>query len=321
MVNISYTITPFLIRYEEKLEHFRRSILIAIISPKAELSLQFEATISRIYFMLKMADENVTKEEIKKIITNQMHFTSQLKTNTSSQNPLHVKVLRYKTALDYIQKDWLVSDKIVTVDALLKLHTIVSPGRLRVSKDQLQEVLDYLELAKDNSYIQAAIAKLVFKALEPFTDGNAVFSTLTSYLFLYKAGLDYRRLLVLEEAWAKNMLVYNGQYKTALKKTNITSWIEYFVRSASTQLEEAYQKITKDPQGHHSMSEKISELNDRQKAILNLLNDPAATITNRDVQRIFNISQITASRDLAKLATLTLLLIHGKGRSIRYTKV
>ncbi len=45
------------------------------------------------------------------------------------------------------------------------------------------------------------------------------------------------------------------------------------------------------------------------------------TITNKKVQKLFKVSQITASRDLAKLASVGLLFTHGKGRSVYYTKV
>ena len=63
------------------------------------------------------------------------------------------------------------------------------------------------------------------------------------------------------------------------------------------------------------------QLNDRQKSILGFLENPDATITNKRVRSLFKISQITASRDLTKLANLGLLFAHGKGRSVFYTKV
>lgn len=324
MINISYTISPFLSRYGEKLEQLRQGILITTLSPKIELSLQFEATIARINAAFLLLDQSIDKNDIKTILA-RAHFDqiSQTKHNLpKKQNPVHSQIIRYKKALDYINQSWLVSNEKVTVSELIKLHDIASPGKLRVSKEQMQEVLDYLESTNDNPIIQAAIAKLVLHALEPFTEGNEAFSTLCAYLFLYRAGLDYRKLIVLESGWAKNMLVYKGQYKTALQKTNITSWIEYFVRSASQQLEEVYQNTTNAQKAHPKLSANSGwELNERQKTILHLFDDPTASITNRTIQKMFKISQITASRDLAKLTALGKLFSHGKGRSVRYTKV
>lgn len=69
------------------------------------------------------------------------------------------------------------------------------------------------------------------------------------------------------------------------------------------------------------MAEGFFELNDRQKSILNMLDQPTASITNRLTQKAYKVSQITASRDLAKLTTLGFLFSHGKGRSVYYTRV
>jgi hypothetical protein len=329
MLNLAYTISPFLIRYRDKLEVARRNILLYPLSPKRELSLQHNATIARLQFAFLLEEESVSKDEIKKVLGNQISFVTQTRLQASRvgdrhQKSLDMRLFRYKQAHDYLRQEWLVSEETVTVDTLIKLHDLVSPGRLQVHEKQLQEVLDYLQTATDNPFIQAAIAKLVFNALQAFTEGNERFSTLCSYLFLYKAGLDYRGLLILEEPWAKNISSYRGQYRTALKKTNITGWLEYFIKYAYTQVEQVYQEGIKEmgasrPSEHNK--DKAGDLSERQKAILALLDDPNAVITNRTVQSIFKISQITASRDLAKLAKFGLLFVHGKGRSVRYTRV
>ncbi len=69
------------------------------------------------------------------------------------------------------------------------------------------------------------------------------------------------------------------------------------------------------------MAQSYFELNDRQTSILNMLDLPQGSITNRKIQKAYKVSQITASRDLAKLTTLGFLFSHGKGRSVYYTKV
>ena len=63
------------------------------------------------------------------------------------------------------------------------------------------------------------------------------------------------------------------------------------------------------------------KLTERQKKIMEKLENPNIQITNRDVQKMFTVSQITASRDLSKMVNLGILLPHGKGRSIFYTRV
>lgn len=126
-------------------------------------------------------------------------------------------------------------------------------------------------------------------------------------------------MLLLEKPWMEEKRIFLGQYQTAVSKPNITSWLEYYIKLLAGQLEGTYAQMQKaTPQQEH---EGIGKLNERQKTIMTLLDDPKAVITNRTVQKIFHISQITASRDLTKLTSLGLLFTQGKGRSVRYTRV
>src|SRR5262249_1651668 len=160
-------------------------------------------------------------------------------------------------------------------------------------------------------------AKLQFRRLLPDTKQTETFSTIASYLFLYQSGMDCRSLLVLEKPWAQERKLFNGYYATAIAKPNVTGWLEYFIKTLCGQLELISQSLA------HSQAkkeeEKIGKLNERQKVIMTLLDDPQAIISNRTIQKIFHISAITASRDLARLTMLGLLIQQGKGRSVRYT--
>lgn len=319
MLAISYTISPLLTRYLEKIEVLRRNMLLYPVSPKDELKLRFDATIQRIFYGLTLHGVAITQEAVVKTLDDQIHFVNKKK--NAKIDIQTQQITHYKKALDYIKQEWLVNKSPVTTDVLLKLYSFLSKEKLRVSKQQLQEVLDYLQVSSDNPFIQAGVAKLVFTALNAFPEENDVFATLCSYLFLYKSGLDCRGLLILEEAWSHEANIYKGQYKLALSQTNITGWLEYFNKAISLHLERSYHQLTQktflasQPAGVEHF-----ELNERQKAILTLFDNPAAVVTNRDIQKQFTISQITASRDLAKLTQLGLLYVHGKGRSVRYTR-
>lgn len=153
----------------------------------------------------------------------------------------------------------------------------------------------------------------------PESQHTEIFSTMASYIFLYQSGMDCRGLLVLERPWSQERKLFNGYYMTALAKPNVTGWLEYFVKTVCGQLEEVYQSFIQSQTKVEE--EKIGKLNERQKVIMTLLDDPQAIITNRTVQKIFHISAITASRDLAHLTMLGLLIQQGKGRSVRYTRI
>ncbi len=312
MLTIAHTISPSLQGQLKKIEQTRQRIILHPLPPARETSLQFQATMSRIVFGLSATGTDVPFDEVKKALT---------LTQSKKENSLQKQIIRYKQALDYIKRDWLVSNETIYPETLIKLHGIMSPGKLRVAKKELQEVLDYLQVASDNPFIQAAIGKLQVSSLQPFTEGNELLATLISYLFLYKAGLDCRGFLILEQL-GKNGDTYLRQYTASKGKTNITPWLEYFTKGVSIQLDYAYSEISKTtPNTHKSAYDKLTQLNERQKAILNLLDNPNTVITNRTVQKVFKISQITASRDLVHLATLGLIFTQGRGRSVSYTRI
>lgn len=196
---------------------------------------------------------------------------------------------------------------------------LLGNDKFSVTEKQLQDILTYIQASSDNAYARAAIAKLLLRNVLPPGIPADIFSTLCSYLFLYKGGLDCRGLLVLEKPWSEDNKLFLGHYQTAIGKQNITDWIEFYVKAIALHLETTYTQLsqtTKLP-----VQEETGKLNERQKTIMTLLDDPKAIITNRTVQKIFHVSQITASRDLAKLTSLGLLFAHGKGRSVRYTRI
>lgn len=317
MLTIAYAISSYMQRYLEKAETHRQQILLYPIQPKKELTIQFAATVDRIYYGLTTTEIPVLREKIKSILSNQIVFAMQK--NPQRRDPIQAAVLGYKQALDYIKRDWLLNPDQITVKDIVQLYMYLEHDKIPATEKQMQEILNYLHASSDNAYAQAAIAKLLFKNILPPGVHADIFSTLCSYLYLYKGGLDCRGLLILEKPWSENQKIYLGHYQTAIGRENITSWIEFYVKELSLHLESTYtllSQTTKLP-----VNEEIGKLNERQKTIMTLLEDPKAIITNRTVQKIFHISQITASRDLAKLTSLGLLFAHGKGRSVRYTRI
>ena len=317
MQPIAYTISPYLLRYLDRLETIRQKIILYPLSPKRELGLQFQATVERVHYGLALIDQPVHPDKIKTILENQIVFTMQKRTRQN--DPIQKHVLQYKQALDYIKRDWQLSEKNITAATLLHIASLTGMPTNENLEKQLQDIIGYLDASNDSPFVKAALAKLQIRRLLPDTFYTELFSSISSYLFLYQEGMDCRHLLVLESPWAQNRRLFDGYYKTALAKPNVTGWIEYFVKTICLDLESLYQSLTTSQTKHEE--EKIGELNERQKVIMTLLEDPQAIITNRTIQKIFHISPITASRDLARLTMLGLLIQQGKGRSVRYTRI
>lgn len=316
MIKIAYTISPYLKRYLETVEGFRQQIILYPLTPRRELELQFETTVARIHYGLALSEKPLMPAAIRTILANQIVFAMQ---KNPRRDPEQKAVLNYKTGLDYLRREWLLNPESVSNDDLMHLYSLLNKQPFPIPPTQLSEIVTYVQTSATNPLIQAAIAKLLFKKALATDAESETFSTLCAYLFLYKGGQDCRGMLLLEEQWNTEHKLFLGHYTTDKEKENITSWVEYFIKTVAIELQLIRQKLDQNPTTKHQ--ESIGELNERQKTIMTLLDDPKTVITNRTVQKIFHISQITASRDLAKLTQLGLLFTQGKGRSVRYTRI
>lgn len=312
MLNISYNISPRLQEYLGKIEDLRRQILLTPISPSKELKLRWETTFNRTHYTLKLSNNPLKKNEMLKLLSEVTHK----KMDKNQQ-----AVLKYKDALDYIFQNWKGSANAVDAQAILDLQKIIGGGGLRVPKAGLQHLLDYLQSRSENPIIQAAIVNIEMEKMQLFTDQNIPIAHLAADVFLYKHGYDFKGFLAYETAWMKDVVDFKQNHQRALESVSLTLWLEYFAGSILNQLESIVQIIEKPKAAALDLRESFWQLNERQKSILSYLDYPQAAITNRQIQKRFKTSQITASRDLAKLTNLGFLFSHGKGRSVSYTKI
>jgi len=133
-------------------------------------------------------------------------------------------------------------------------------------------------------------------------------------------GFVSKGLLCLDEYFKKDFVGYRENVEAVLGNKNLTLWLEYFAGAVVTQLEKTLTEVLSEKYSL-DVTRNFFELNDRQKEIMSILDQPNVVISNKKVQKMFKVSQITASRDLSRLSTLGLLFTHGKGRSVYYTKI
>lgn len=231
------------------------------------------------------------------------------------------EVLKFKQALDHISQNWLGSENSVNARALIELHQIIGNGRLRVPQSGLQYLLDYLQAKSENPIIQAGVVNIEMEKMQLFQEHNKLIANLASLVFLYKHGYDFRGFLAYEVEWMEDDNNFRYNYERAQESVNLTLWLEYFAGCILRQAEALAQAIEKPKSATLDLQKSFWELNERQKSILSYLDQPQGTITNRQIQKRYKTSQITASRDLAKLTNLGYLFSHGKGRSVYYTKI
>lgn len=318
MIDLSYTLSPILKKRIEEIEDLRKEILLHPLSLKEQARLRWETTIDKIHSSLSISDIAVEKKQIAKTISLQLSLKKgdNLK-NLSDREKL---IIGYKKTLDVIQRDWLVTSKNVTVKDILMLYDMVSSGRTIVPISRIQELLDYLQAHKENPIIQAGVSMIGLERIRPFSQDNSFIARLLSYVFLYKNGYDVNGLIQIEKSWSSEKDIFEEALGIAINASAITIWLEFFAGSLSKNLLEIFEKIKEKKVDNIGYDSSSVSLNDRQKEIITLLEEPNTNISNKKVQKYFKISQITASRDLSKLATLGYIYQRGKGRSVYYTK-
>lgn len=302
----------------KKAELLRRRILLTPINPRKKLRLAWEAEVERIYWSFSLTDNPPSKADIIKVLSRNQKRLSKEKR----------KIVAYKNALDYVRENWLVEERRVSLNTIRELFDLAikpatdnpSISKFNSKSKSIEHFLNYLASGEENPIIQAGIAHIHLLILSPFEDGNGRVSRLATYLFLYKNGYDYLDLFCLDEYFRRDLIALKEAVQSVTESQNLTLWLEYFVEGVVIQLEKASKNIESERFKTETPAS-FWKLNERQKKILNLLQNPEERITNNMVQKMFKISQITASRDLSKLKRLGLLFPHGKGRSTYYTRV
>jgi hypothetical protein len=318
-MNLSYNISEHLKSYLEKIERLRSDILTHPISPKNELRLKWDANLERIIWSLSLTDNPLSKTDVIKLLSAQ-----NLKTKLSIPEK---DVINQKKAFDYIKENWMVTKNLVGIQVVKKLYDIscretygAMSGLTEYSEKRINTLFEYLQKGQDHPVIQAGIVQPEIIAITPFDNGNGRIARLLSYLYLYRGGYDVREMINLEEFYKRDLVTYKRMLEMSKIQGNLTLWLEYFTYGMGMGLEKAYD-TAKNLKFQEEIPASFWKLNARQRQILVNLEVPEEKITNKDAQKLFGISQITASRDLAKMASLGLLLAHGKGRSVFYTRV
>jgi DNA-binding transcriptional ArsR family regulator len=311
MLSFSYTTELQLKETLNATDRLRMQILSLPLSPKTETKLIWEGIAIRTWATLSLAGYTAPKHEIATILANPVKSSAAVAT-----------IVGIKNAYIFIHTEWRANPRPITLAALETLFTLTHPRDTRsfsTIEPQLKELLTYLTTEEEHPVIQAAIAHMAILTMPELTEPG-LFARMVHYLFLAKYGFDLRGYITPDRVWQTDMSTYTRLIEAYPKNHTLTLWLEYIAQSMLTNLEALVSDIT-ESRFHIEYPPSFWELSTRQKEILKLMDMPSASITNREVHKRFKVSQITASRDLAKLTSLGLLYPHGKGRSVYYTKI
>jgi len=317
MINLSYHISQVIEDNIKDIEILRSKILITPIKPKDELKLKWEANINKAYWGLTLADNPLNKAHIVKLLSKPL--PKRIKDSEK-------EVIDYMKTLNFIRDFWTASKFTVDANNILEIYdkscksVFGSTSTYFKSKEiDVTKILEFIGSGKEHPVIKAGLIQIEISKLSPFENATGRVARLLSHLILSKYGYDLRGLLVIEDYYREDIVSFKEAGKSIEKYKNATKWLEYFTLG----IKKGMEKVLKSVESINFEPAKVAtwKLTDRQKKIMEKLENPNIQITNRDVQKMFTVSQITASRDLSKMVNLGILLPHGKGRSVTYTKI
>ena len=185
-------------------------------------------------------------------------------------------------------------------------------------------LMEWLQVFDGPAPLAAAMAHVRLAGIHPFRDGNRRTARIVASLVMYRAGYRVPQFTSLEEWWGRHISDYYGAFACLGESwdpdRDVTPFIEAHVRAQATQVEALSLRNAVDRVVWTVLEDvTMRDLGLRDRTT-NALYDAffAREVTNRYYRGLSDVSEVTASHDLAKLATSGLLEPRGTGRSTRY---
>ncbi|MCK5125731.1 MAG: Fic family protein [candidate division Zixibacteria bacterium] len=168
--------------------------------------------------------------------------------------------------------------------------------------------------------IKAIIIHFWIGYLHPFVDGNGRLARALFYWYLIKQGYWGISLLPLSVMIKKSPKQYGMAYVYSEQDDNdLTYFIDYNMRKLKQAKEFLDSHIERQRQDENALAGIQDKFNNRQtKLIIHLAKNPNSHTTIKTHSTIYQISRITAKKDLANLQETGYLRSNKIGREVRY---
>ncbi len=320
----------------------------AKILPQQEVCLRRQAVIRMTHHSTEIEGNRLNMAQVEAVY-------SKKKIDAPDRDIYEVK--NYLNALKYIEKV-VAEHKPITEKIILKIHKLVTdktlapqfsgryrPGPIYVVRKRFgmsQEILytgpeakqvpklmsDFIHWLQESEkkeispVLVAGIAHLEIAAIHPFNDGNGRTARALATLVLYQRGYDFRRLFALEDYYNTKRQDYykaiNVGKNYDKRQTDITSWLEYFIKGFKNEIDNVKDKILS--LSVHAVDGTIKSqiyLTKEQLKIVDFL-DQVGRIAVKDVEDILSCPRRTAQLQLQKLKKIKMIKSTGKGKSTSY---
>lgn len=188
----------------------------------------------------------------------------------------------------------------------------------------VDDLMAWLQEADEPGPVKSAIAHVSVAGIHPFSDGNGRTARIVASLAMYRAGYRSPQFTSLEEWWGRHL----GDYYAAFDclgaewapDTDVTPFLEAHVRAQVAQVEALSLRNTTERALWTVLQDvAVSDMGLNERAT-HALYDAffAREVTNRYYRGMADVSEVTASHDLAKLVASGALKAMGAGRSAHY---
>ncbi len=329
-----FTITSKIANALMHIEAAKQAIEDLPITPSVQATLRETARLFSTHYSTAIEGNRLTQEQVAQVIEHHGHFPGRERDEK--------EVLGYYAALEKVEKLSAARNVVTERDIQALHALVMSGGSQKVkptpyrdgqnvirdarsrrivylppeAKDVpvlMKELVSWLRMAvsKDLPYpICAGVAHYQFATVHPYYDGNGRTARLLTTLILHLGGYDLKGLYSLEEYYARNLGGYyealtvgpSHNYYEGRAEADITQWVAYFCDGMVESFESVKKRAQEAAAAHiKDSSSWLRKLDPTQRKALELFLQ-SETITSRDVEALFGISQRTARHLLSKWA-------------------
>lgn len=264
------------------------------------------------------------------------------------------EVENYLQALGYVDRLADSKDKF-NVDDILNIHKVVINGLVDKEKSGIWRkkqvyvvnilekgreeiaytpppakevpalIVDLLNWLKQNQQVhpivRSGLFHYQFETIHPFTDGNGRTGRLLTLLHLYQSGIDFKKILVLEDYYNRNRKKYyealqTGDTYESRQEVDLNSWLEYYIQGFLDEAKKVKDRVLSlSVVGDIHATRNILDT-DELKIVDFVVT--MGQITSSDVVDILQIPKRTAQSKLKKLENIKVLAKQGAGPATYY---
>jgi len=188
--------------------------------------------------------------------------------------------------------------------------------------DELLEWINSEDAIKLDPVLGAGVIHYELVRIHPFVDGNGRTARVMATLWLYKRGFDIKRFFCLDDYYDRDRRAYYEALKSVDQESlDLTKWLEYFTDGVAVSVGAVRDRVLGLSREIRVLKERGQvALTERQMKIVEWIME-RGHITNREIRKMFGISNRAAVDELSRLLKLQVIKKMGKGRSIRYVLV